>query len=89
MEKKNPLLYEDDYKTRTNALMKCAEVALENNFTIFSVQNGGQCFSGKHAEQSFMKYGVSDSCKGSLKYINLAVSRSTITRRKLICTNHR
>lgn len=68
MEHKHPLLYEDDYKTRTNALMKCAEAALDNNFTIFSVQNGGQCFSGKDAEQSYMEYGVSKSCKGSDSY---------------------
>jgi len=65
MEKKHPLLYEDDYKSRTNALMKCAEAALDNHFTIFSVQNGGQCFSGKDAEQTFMKYGVSNTCKGT------------------------
>ena len=68
MEHKHPLLYEDDYKTRTNALMKCAEAALDNNFTIFSVQNSGQCFSGKDAEQSYMEYGVSKSCKGSDSY---------------------
>lgn len=68
MEHKHPLLYEDDYKTRTNALMKCAKAALDNNFTIFSVQNGGQCFSGKDAEQSYMEYGVSKSCKGSDSY---------------------
>ena len=64
IEKKHPMLYEDDYKTRTNALMKCAEAALDNNFGIFSVQNGGQCFSGKDADKTYMKYGVSDSCKG-------------------------
>ena len=64
MEKQHPLLYEDDYKSRTNALMKCAEAALDNNFSIFSVQNGGQCFSGKDADRTYMKYGVSTTCKG-------------------------
>lgn len=64
MEKKHAMLFEPDYKKRTNALMKCAEAALDNSFIIFSLQNGGQCFSGKDADKTFMKYGVSDSCKG-------------------------
>ncbi|KAJ7314880.1 hypothetical protein OS493_039043 [Desmophyllum pertusum] len=63
MEKKHAMLFEPDYKKRTNALMKCAEAALDNKFIIFSLQNGGQCFSGKDADQTFMKYGVTDSCK--------------------------
>ena len=69
MEKKHARLFEPDYKKRTNALMKCAEAALDNSFIIFSLQNGGQCFSGKDADKTFMKYGVSDSCKGEDKIL--------------------
>lgn len=70
MEKKHAMLFEPDYKKRSNALMKCAEAALDNNFTIFSLQNGGQCFSGKDAGQTYMKYGVSYTCKGNINKIS-------------------
>lgn len=69
MEKKHAMLFEPDYKKRSNALMKCAEAALDNNFTIFSLENGGQCFSGKDADKTFMKYGVSYTCKGDINKI--------------------
>ena len=64
LEGKSLLLGELDYKARSNALMKCAEVAKSFGLRIFAVQNGGQCFGGKDAERTFMKYGVADSCRG-------------------------
>lgn len=30
---------------------------------MFAVQNGGACFSGPDAEESFKRYGKSDGCK--------------------------
>ena len=69
MEKKHAMLFESDYQKRSNALMKCAEAALDNNFTIFSLENGGQCFSGKDADKTYMKYGVSYTCKGDTNKI--------------------
>ncbi|XP_022800544.1 uncharacterized protein LOC111338336 isoform X2 [Stylophora pistillata] len=52
------------YKTRVNALMKCAEVADEQDLKIFGLQNGGQCFGGKNAENTYRKYGQSTECAG-------------------------
>lgn len=46
--------------------MKCAEVALTQNFAMFALQNGGQCFGGKDAEKTFRKYGTSTACCGKL-----------------------
>ena len=65
LEGKSSLLDEVDYKARTNAMMKCAKVAKDMGFKLFALQNGGQCFGGKDAEKTFMKYGVADSCKGT------------------------
>lgn len=31
---------------------------------MFALQNGGQCFGGKDADRTFMKYGVSKTCRG-------------------------
>ena len=53
------------YKTRVNALMKCAEVADEQELKIFGLQNGGQCFGGKNAENTYRKYGQSTECAGN------------------------
>ncbi|XP_068680124.1 uncharacterized protein [Montipora foliosa] len=64
MEGKHKLLQDVDYKSRVNALMKCAEAAADSNFVIFALQNGGQCFSGQNAERTFRKYGESTSCCG-------------------------
>ena len=64
MEGKHPLLMEPDYKARSNALLKCAEAALDNNFKYFALQNGGQCFSGPAADKTFMEYGIINTCRG-------------------------
>jgi hypothetical protein len=64
LEGKNPILDEPDYKARTNALIKCAKAAKDLKMKMFAVQNGGQCFGGKDADRTFMKYGVSKTCRG-------------------------
>lgn len=69
MEKKYVMLFEFDYKKRSNVLMKCVEVVLDNNFIIFFFENGGQCFFGKDVDKIFMKYGVSYICKGDINKI--------------------
>ena len=65
LEGKHALLKDPDYKSRVNALMKCAEAALATNLTMFALQNGGQCFGGKNAEKTFRKYGPSTACCGN------------------------
>ena len=65
MEGKHRLLRDVEYRSRVNALMKCAEAALDKNISMFALQNGGQCFGGKSAEGSFRKYGPSAACCGN------------------------
>ncbi|XP_022800377.1 uncharacterized protein LOC111338206 [Stylophora pistillata] len=62
LEGKHPLLKESDYRSRVNALMKCAEVALAKNLPMFALQNGGQCFGGIDTGKTFRKYGPSAAC---------------------------
>ena len=64
LEGQHPLLKDLDYRSRVNALMKCAQVSLEKNLEMFALQNGGQCFGDKNAETSFRKYGPSTGCCG-------------------------
>lgn len=65
LEGKNTQLKHHDYKTRVNALMKCAEAADDQDFKLFALQNGGQCFGGKNAENTYRKYGPSSECGGN------------------------
>lgn len=56
-----------------NLLLKCIvcsfDFNLKTNFSfltlhpVFAVQNGGACFSGPEAEQTYKRYGKSESCK--------------------------
>ena len=65
LEGKHSLLKQQDYKTRVNALMKCAEAADENDTKLFALQNGGQCFGGSNDENTYRKYGPSTECEGT------------------------
>ncbi|XP_072026443.1 adhesion G protein-coupled receptor B3-like [Amphiura filiformis] len=51
---------------RKNALMKCAYVAFLNQFTVFGIKYGGECYSGPKAECNFDRYGISSSCTKGL-----------------------
>ena len=66
----------DRYWTRSDAIKKCAHVANEFGYTVFGVQNNGQCFSGPHAEKMFDMYGPSNLCK--CKYIVLVKCNNCI-----------
>ena len=54
-----------DYKTRVNALMKCAEAADTQNLKLFALQNSGQCFGGENDVNTYRKYGASTECEGT------------------------
>ena len=56
---------QNDYKTRVNALMKCADAADAQNLKLFGIQNGGQCFGGKNDVNTYRKYGASTECQGT------------------------
>lgn len=65
LEGKNFQLKHHDYKTRVNALMKCAETADQQGLKLFALQNSGQCFGGKNAENTYRKHGPSAECRGN------------------------
>jgi len=50
------------YYGRPDALNKCKEVALSRGFTVFALQHNGWCASSATAEQTYKKYGASNSC---------------------------
>ena len=65
LEGKHSHLKQHDYRTRVNALVKCAEAADEQDLKLFALQNGGQCFGGKNDENTYRKHGPSAECQGS------------------------
>ena len=62
LEGLHPLL-NDDYEKRQNPITKCATATKAYGYKIFGVQNGGQCFSEKHADPSYKTYGPSVNCR--------------------------
>lgn len=52
----------DGYRVRADPVKKCAQVAKEQGFAAFSVQNGGQCFGGLELLKKYKKYGRSRDC---------------------------
>ena len=61
MEGQDPLL-DGHYRYRENPVHKCYLAALKRGYQVFAVQDGGQCFSGPTAHQTYNKYGPSDAC---------------------------
>ena len=62
LEGKSKLL-KGNYKRRKFAIRRCAMVAVNRGNKVFSVQDGGQCFSGPRAQYTFGKYGRSKRCR--------------------------
>ena len=54
------------YSNRKNVFLKCARAAYRRRFKVFGLQNGGQCFSGPEAHETYAKYGSSSSCHDGL-----------------------
>ena len=50
------------YPSRKNPTAKCAVAAMRAGYSMFAVQNGGQCFGSATAHLTFDKYGESDAC---------------------------
>ncbi|EDO26228.1 predicted protein, partial [Nematostella vectensis] len=48
---------------KSNVIAICYRLASRRGYKMFSVQNGGQCFSGGNAHATFRKYGKSSSCR--------------------------
>ncbi|KAI8486076.1 hypothetical protein Bbelb_361760 [Branchiostoma belcheri] len=61
LEKTDPLL-NDNYYYRSDPIQKCHQVALGRGFTVFAVQNGGECFGSVDAQNTYNEYGPSTAC---------------------------
>ena len=57
LERANTSLLDGPYKTRENAIGKCALEAAKNGYSVFAIQNGGACFSDFYAEKMYSMYG--------------------------------
>ena len=49
------------YKSRTNAIEKCFQAALKNDWEMFALQDGGQCFGSSNPALNYKKYGKSNT----------------------------
>ncbi|KAI8516969.1 hypothetical protein Bbelb_055500 [Branchiostoma belcheri] len=51
------------YRKRTDPIGKCYQVARSRGFTVFGVQDSGQCFGSADAHNTYNKHGPSIKCK--------------------------
>ena len=63
LERQDPVL-DGNYHSRQDPIDKCYQAALKRDYSVFAVQNGGECFSGSTADQTYNKYGESSACRG-------------------------
>ena len=57
-------LLKEFYMSHTNAYDKCLGATLSFGYTVFALQNGGNCRSASDAEETYDKHGTSDACNG-------------------------
>ncbi|XP_078364951.1 uncharacterized protein LOC144649338 [Oculina patagonica] len=62
-----PYLLRSDYKTRNQAIQKCALFAKLQGYKMFAVQDGGQCRTSSTAHLTYNKYSESQDCKSDGK----------------------
>ena len=55
------------YKLRSNAIEKCYQLVKKLGFSVFALQDGGQCFGSDKTKKTFNKYGLSLDCLGDGK----------------------
>ena len=56
-------ILDGSYVSRRNPIAKCAVVAMRRGYSVFAVQNGGQCFGSTTAPLTFNQYGESTACR--------------------------
>ncbi|XP_039257688.2 uncharacterized protein LOC120334273 isoform X2 [Styela clava] len=61
VESQYPTL-KDDYKTRNNAIAKCATLAASEGYNMFAISDGGLCAMSPTAYKTFRYFGPSDLC---------------------------
>ena len=79
IEGRHPAL-DGHYKSRQNAVQKCYQAAVHLGYSVFAVQDGGQCFSSIGAGHRLAKYGASVKCLGDGKGGPLANQVYTVKR---------
>ncbi|XP_078495870.1 uncharacterized protein LOC113475751 [Ciona intestinalis] len=52
----------DNYKIRSDPILKCTRVAWARKYEVFAVQFGGWCSSSANARSTYKKYGNSSLC---------------------------
>ena len=50
------------YSSRKNPIAKCALAAMRKGYRMFALQDGGSCASSVTAQQTYDKYGKSNTC---------------------------
>ncbi|XP_035700339.1 uncharacterized protein LOC118432826 [Branchiostoma floridae] len=55
------------YGSRQNPIEKCYQAASSRGFTVFAVQNGGQCFGSADGLNTFNRHGSSTACAANGK----------------------
>ena len=51
------------YKARSNAIQKCFQAALEKDWELFALQDGGQCFGSSNPSLNYKKLGKAEGRK--------------------------
>lgn len=62
-----PLILKNDFKTRQQAIQKCALFAMLQGYKMFGLQDGGMCVTSPTAHRTYNKYGKSQDCKNDGK----------------------
>ena len=57
----------NNYKTRQQAIQKCAVFAKLKGYKMFGIQDGGMCVTSASAHETYNKYGESQDCKSDGK----------------------
>ena len=60
-------ILKNDYKTRQQAIQKCAVFSKLKGFKMFGIQDGGMCVTSASAHETYSKYGESQDCKSDGK----------------------
>ncbi|XP_078577874.1 uncharacterized protein LOC144862879 isoform X1 [Branchiostoma floridae x Branchiostoma japonicum] len=64
MENSEPSLA-DNYRTRTSAIRKCADVAYARGYQVLAVGDNGKCYSSSDAHNTYMSLGPSGGCSAN------------------------
>ncbi|KAK3724556.1 hypothetical protein QZH41_019597, partial [Actinostola sp. cb2023] len=60
----HPQMLSQPISSRRDSVKTCAKLAWSRGYKVFSVQYGGQCFSGPVAYKTYYRYGRARNCRG-------------------------